>query len=308
MNNKKPKTDLVKLKYFYTQTDLTIKEICEELHICYSVCKKWIKKLGLQRSKELEQQSLRKRYKVREQNLLNKYGVTNVSMLPQVQEKQRQQSLKMWENRTQEEKEELFNKVNNTKINLYGSTKYNNIEKCLQTKLNRYGNSSYNNMEKNVQTRIKNRTSGKSKEEQDLEQELINKYGKENIQKQVRLSNRSALKFDFVINNDLYIELNGEFWHNYRPFNKNNPQHLQEYYSLKERGNGIYKAVAKHWRYDDPRKLKFCMDNNINYIVLYFDKLPNNMLELVEKYKKGQTILTYKDSKLTVQRLAKTEN
>lgn len=305
MNNKRPKTDLNKLKDLYLNTNLTIKEICKELDVTFSTVKKWIKRLDLHRSEELQKQSFKKKYITREQNLLNKYGVTNVSKLPQVKEKQKQQSLKMWKNRTSQEKEDLFNKVNNTKIKLYGSTKYNNIEKCLQTKLNRYGSSSYNNMEKNIQTRIKNRTSGKSKEEQELEQELINKYGKENVQKQVRLSNRSALKFDFVINNTLYIELNGEFWHNYRPFNPNNPQHLQEYYSLKEKGNGIYKAVAKHWRYNDPRKLKFCMDNNINYIVLYFDKLPNNIMDLLEEYKEGQIILTYKNNKLTVQRLSK---
>lgn len=305
MNNKQPKTDLNKLKDLYLNTNLTIKEICKELDVTFSTVKKWIKRLDLHRSEELQKQSFKKKYITREQNLLNRYGVTNVSKLPQVQEKQKQQSLKMWKNRTSQEKEDLFNKVNKTKIERYGSTKYNNIEKCLQTKLNRYGSSSYNNMEKNIQTRIKNRTSGKSKEELELEQKLINRYGERTVQKQVRLSNKSTLKFDFVVDNILYIELNGEFWHNYRPFNKNNPQHLQEYYSLKEKGNGIYKAIAKHWRYDDPKKLKFCMDNNLNYIVLYFDKLPSNILNLIEKYKNGQTILTYKNNKLTVQRLPK---
>ena len=68
----------------------------------------------------------------------------------------------------------------------------------------------------------------------------------------------------------------------------------------------MYKAIAKHWKYDDVRKLNYCINNNTNFLAIYFDTLPENILELIEKYKVGQTILIYRDNKLTVQRLSKT--
>ena len=106
--------------------------------------------------------------------------------------------------------------------------------------------------------------------------------------------------------NNLLLELNGLFWHNYRPY-KNTESDKKEYYSLKQKG-GMYKAIAKHWKYDDVRKLNYCINNNINFLAIYFDALPENILELIEKYKVGQTILIYRDNKLTVQRLSKSDN
>lgn len=47
MNNKRPKTDLNKLKDLYLNTNLTIKEICKELDVTFSTVKKVDKKIRL---------------------------------------------------------------------------------------------------------------------------------------------------------------------------------------------------------------------------------------------------------------------
>ena len=257
MHNKQPKTDLVKLKNLYLNTDLNLKEIGSELDVSFSIVKKWIKYLDIHRTQEHEMQVQKRKYKIRENTLIEKYG----------------------------------------------DKSYNNISKCKQTKLERYGDENYNNQVKNNETRNKNRTSGKSKEENQLFESLISKYGQHNVQRQYKTSDTSRLHYDFKINNVL-VELNGIFWHNYRPYT-NTEKDKQEYYSLKQRG-GMYKAIAKHWKYDDVRKLNYCINNNINFLAIYFDTLPENILELIEKYKVGQTILIYRDNKLTVQRLSKT--
>lgn len=305
MNNKVPKTNLNKLKHLYLDTDMTLEQIGKELNVTFSTVKKWLKRLDLHRTKEHEERVFKNRYKKREQNLLKKYGVNNVGKLDSVKLKKSNSLKEMWNTRTDLDKTQIFEKVAQTKLERYGSSKYNNINKCLNTKLERYGSLRYNNMEQNVKTRSKNKTSGKSKDESILEQKLYEFYGQDNVQTQVAISNRRHLKFDFKINNNLFIELNGEFWHNYRPYDKNNKIHIQEYYSLKQQG-GMFKAIAKHWKYDDTRKLNYCLDNNLNYLVIYFDKLPSNIISIIEKYKTGQNILTYKNNKLTVQRLSKT--
>ena len=303
MNNKQPKTNLVKLKDLYLNTDMNLKEIGQELDVSFSIVKKWIKYLDIHRTPEHEIRVQKRKYKIRENNLILKYGVDNVAKLPEVKEKQKQSALKQWQNRSEDDKNSLVQKVLDTKQIRYGSKNYNNIAKCKQTKLNRYGNENYNNQIKNNETRSKHRTSGKSKEENQLFESLTNKYGQYNVQRQYKVSDTSRLHYDFKINN-LLVELNGVFWHNYRPYT-NTDKDKQEYYSLKQRG-GMYKAIAKHWKYDDVRKLNYCINNNINFIAIYFDILPENILELIEKYKSGQTILIYRNRKLTVQRLSKT--
>lgn len=303
MNNKQPKTDLVKLKDLYLNTDMNLKEIGQELDVSFSIVKKWLKYLDIHRTPEHEIRVQKRKYKIRENNLIKKYGVDNVAKLPQVKEKQKQFALKQWQNRSIKDKNSLIQKVLDTKQIRYGSKNYNNIAKCKQTKLDRYGNENYNNQIKNNETRSKHRTSGKSKEENQLFESLTNKYGQHNVQRQYKISDTSRLHYDFKINN-LLVELNGVFWHNYRPYTNTNKD-KQEYYSLKQRG-GMYKAIAKHWKYDDVNKLNYCINNHIDFIAIYFDILPENILELIEKHKNGQTILIYRNNKLTVQRLSKT--
>ena len=53
-------------------------------------------------------------------------------------------------------------KTKNTKLQRYGNSKYNNIEKMRQTKKIKYGNEYYTNSEKAIKTKIKNNTTLKN--------------------------------------------------------------------------------------------------------------------------------------------------
>lgn len=302
MDNTKPKTDLDKLTYLYLHTDLSIAEICKELNITYKPCKKWLKILNLHRSEEHEKRVFNRRYITRQQNYIKKYNVKNISQLSSIKKKISQSLKETYKTKSHTEIQQMVYKVKNTKLKKYGNPNYNNMEKNKQTKSNKYGDPNYNNMEKNANTRSKNRTSGKSKEEEQLYKQLTENFN--SVKRQVPISSTRHLKFDFVVD-DFIIELNGQFWHNFRPYDANNPEHIKEYYLLKQSGKNMYKAIAKHWKYDDPSKLSYCIQNNLNLIVIYFDTLPNNILDIIKQYTKGQTIITIHDKNITVQRLSK---
>jgi hypothetical protein len=82
-----------------------------------------------------------------------------------------------------------------------------------------------------------------------------------------------GLSFDFLVykgNIPNLIELNGFYWHNYRPF-ISCEEDIKEYNELIAKGIQ-YRQIAKKWRYIDVEKVNYCKENSKNYIVIYYDK------------------------------------
>lgn len=107
--------------------------------------------------------------------------------------------------------------------------------------------------------------------------------------------------FDFLINYNqqkTLLELNGIYWHHNKPFN-NTESDINEYNMLinsSERNRNI----ANKWRYADVAKLNYCKENNINLIIIYFDRQINRNTELVcdmieENLNKGIKIILSSD-------------
>ena len=262
---------------------------------------KWINKLGFTRPQSLVKSCNSRRYNNRKTNTIKKYGVSNTSKLQSVRDSISKSICNYWYNKTDYDKQILFNKVHQTKLKRYGDANYNNMNKNKQTKLDRYGSETYNNINKNNRTRSINRTSGKSKPEDDIYIVLSNKYN--NVYRQVGLHDTSRMFIDFYIDNKLYLDLHGVFWHNYRPFTST-LQDINKYNELKSKG-GMYKSIAIHWRYDDVRKINYCIEHNLNYLVIYYYKLPSNIIDIITKYNKGVTIIIMdKNNNYTVQRLS----
>lgn len=113
--------------------------------------------------------------------------------------------------------------------------------------------------------------------------------------------NYNGMIFDFAIKYKekiTFVELDGVYWHNKRPFN-NSIEHIKEYNELANKSIRN-KRIANKWRYSDTMKLNYCKENNINYIVLYFDrqidKEPKNVCDIiVNNLNKGIVILLSKD-------------
>lgn len=113
----------------------------------------------------------------------------------------------------------------------------------------------------------KNNSYGKSAIEESVYQYLVDKVDK--IERQVCLNN---YKYDFCVhyNNDVtYIEINGSYWHNYRPFIECD-KHIKEYDLLRIKSERD-SHIADIWRYYDVAKYNYCKSNNINFIRVYVD-------------------------------------
>ena len=122
--------------------------------------------------------------------------------------------------------------------------------------------------EKSIKAAGKNNIKGISKIEYEIAELLkTNNY----IFKQPYYEHRLIFDFGIYLNNQLtLVEINGEYWHNYRPF-VNYIEHIEEYNELLLKGiQGQH--IAKKWRYKDVEKMNYCLQNNINYITIYVDR------------------------------------
>lgn len=87
---------------------------------------------------------------------------------------------------------------------------------------------------------------------------------------------------DFYIPNlDLYIECHFSQYHNYKPFDINNKEHLKELEEFKlknkeirekENRNSQYERIIYTWTDLDVRKLKTFKENNLNYKIFYTEQ------------------------------------
>ena len=161
----------------------------------------------------------------------------------------------------------VIQKMNDTCIKKYGVIGYNNRKKFKQTE------ATQDIWLKSHLTKKKNGSYGKSKIEDKVYKHLISKYS---VVRQVIIN---GMNFDFKVNNVL-IEINGMFYHNYEPF-KNTQNHIKEYNVLCSKG-GVYRTVANTWRYRDVDKLQYCKNNNIPLLVVYCDNQIDKYFDVID--------------------------
>lgn len=181
-----------------------------------------------------------------------------------------------WKNKTEEELQEWSNKRKQT---------YANMSTTYKRKIWLKGH----------ETAKQNNRYGKSQLEDTLYTYLVNEFGEENVIRQFVQGNYS---FDFKITRpslnpqhkgqliEQLIELNGVFYHNYRPY-KDYSEHQIEYEQLCKKGP-MYKSIADKWKHNDIEKYLYCKSNKLNYMALYVSKTPEpyfSKTELENSYK-----------------------
>ena len=229
----------------------------------------------------------------KKQTTFERYGNENYRNVDKIKE--------TWANKTDKERNEIKEKTRKTFINKYGDPGYRNVEKGKQTKFERYGNPHYNNIKKNKETLLKkygvdsysktdmfrklmlekwqntnfrekiyntkkkNNSFNKSKQEEFIYELLNTLLGEQDI---IRQHNTDEYPFncDFYIKSlDLYIEYQGFYTHNFRPFDKNNKNDVEEANVLLLK----YKDVWETWTIRDVKKRETAKKNNLNYIELW---------------------------------------
>ena len=193
-----------------------------------------------------------------------KYGVDNVSQVKEVRDKiSKSHSSDEWKQ-----------KVKDVKQQRYGDPNYNNMEKNRQTKSDRYGDEYYNNMDKMYQTKRLHHSFNTSRPEEELYQDLLKTYLKEDIVRQYS-DERYPWKCDFYIKSeDLFIELNYHQGHGEHPYDLNNPKDIElvNFWRSRQNQEG---PKNQYWGYEctftvsDPLKLKTAKENNLNYLIIY---------------------------------------
>lgn len=139
------------------------------------------------------------------------------------------------------------------------------------------------------ETKRKNGTFNKSKPEESWYTVLCNKYGEDNITRQY-VDDRYPFNCDFYVKTlDLFIEIN-DFWtHGKHPFNENDENDLKELDKIrcrqklnaKGKKNSYYTAEDV-WTKRDPMKLQTAIDNDLQYIMVYGNKIYDKNKQEVE--------------------------
>lgn len=290
-------------KYYFLETDYSIKEICELMNITPSAIDRWKKLLNIERTRK---QTLDAWRASRRRTNLKLHGSPTFNNI----EKQMETNQKRYGTKYSFQSDYVKAKCKQTKLALYDDENYNNPQKMLETRLKKNGTYATNrekyrktsltkwgvenyfaipgiskiHKEKEYKTRKANGTFKSSKSEQIL----INILEENNIPfiYQYKLE---GMWFDFLINNKLIVQLNGSYWHNYRPFN-NSIEHIKEYNEMILKWNQI-KNIANTWRYRDVKKLEYCKKNKLNLLVIYFNKtLDNSILDIINDNQDGINI------------------
>lgn len=136
---------------------------------------------------------------------------------------------------------------------------HNTLEYIQKAKINGLNE---NIIEKRFKTMMKNGKWAKSTDEKLVEAKLK--------QMNVNFITPYIKRIDWYFPDlDLYVELNGGYWHNYRPFN-GSEEHIKEYNKLMQ-GKPQHKKIARKWKYIDPSKRRYCEENKLRLLSIYFD-------------------------------------
>lgn len=198
--------------------------------------------------------------------IIAKYGVNNYSKTQE------------FKNFIKEHHDEIEQKKKQTNIDRFG------VDSFFKTKehkefIKEYMKEYYIDIQKKIyESKKKNNSFNKSKGEDQVYQELLKKFKKEDIVRQYR-SEKYPFNCDFYIKSiDLYIECHFSQFHNFRTFNPNNSEHIKELKILQNKAKEInfkgvlknqYNMIIKVWTKADPLKLQTFINNKLNYQIFY---------------------------------------
>lgn len=222
--------------------------------------------------------------KKKEETCLNRLGVKNpglddgvkkkisISNIvaqndPKLKEQIKQTNLKKYGKEYYTQTDEYLKKWKDYNQYKYGVDYYFQYEDSK----NKYQNSEFvkNILEKQYKTKKKNNSFNISKPEDLIYERLVSKFGDVNVKRQYK-SQKYPFACDFyIVNKDLYIEINFHWTHGFEPYDINKHTEMLNEWINKSKTSDFYKNAINVWTIKDPMKRKTAKDNNLNWIEFF---------------------------------------
>ena len=120
-------------------------------------------------------------------------------------------------------------------------------------------------------TKKKNNSFNTSKPEEELYKSLLEQYNEKTILRRYK-EERYPFYCDFyIVEDDLFIELNAHWTHGGKPFNPNDEECQKKLavWEEKAKQSKFYENAIKTWTERDVKKQQIAKENNLNYKVIY---------------------------------------
>ena len=132
-------------------------------------------------------------------------------------------------------------------------------------------------LERNWETKKENGTCSSSKPEEQMYDELVDVFGKMNVERNYNQDERYPFRCDFYIKSyDMFIELNATWFHGNHFFNDEDERDVEVLNLWKAKlknGHVAYKGAIYTWTFNDVRKRKMAEANKLNYLVFWDNDL-----------------------------------
>lgn len=236
--------------------------------------------------------------KKREQTMIKKYGVSNVSKIPGIQQKRELTNLKKYGHKCSFASEKVQTKYKENLIKKYGVDNPSKLEEIKQKKANTF-KENYNSetygytpelnkkrketclkkygyeftaqvpevIEKIRISKQKNGTFNTSKPEQKVKELLLEKFPDTIYQYK---EERYPFNCDFYIPSlDLFIEYQGFWSHGFKPYEGTEKDLILLNKWKSKNTKKIYRNAIKTWTVKDTLKRKTAQENNLNWIEFF---------------------------------------
>ena len=127
-------------------------------------------------------------------------------------------------------------------------------------------------MTKSYITKKLNNSFNTSSTEETFYRQLLEENGEKTIYRNYKDKSRYPFYCDFyILEDDLFIELNAHWTHGGRPFDENDEECLQQLKEWKEKAktSKFYENAIETWTVRDVKKLETAKKNKINYKIIY---------------------------------------
>ena len=185
-----------------------------------------------------------------------------------------------WKSKTLEEVANIVKKQQNTCLLLYNEISYTKTLEYRKFVSNMVSSPEY--QEHQLYIKKLRGTINSSKVEQQFKEYLEQNYPND-FEYQYR-SELYPFNCDFYIKSlDLYIEIQGTWFHGSHPFDENNQEDIDRLNFWKEKNTPGYRQAIYTWASSDVEKRNTAKQNNLNYLEIFSDKI-NEAIKQFNEY------------------------